>query len=147
MHIERATSGEIDYILDLMRMQFAEHNIGHDVMLLRSAIGHLLAPRGTGFILVAREEGRLLGIAVVSFAWTLEHGGRSAWLDELYVLPDRREEGIGTALLVRAAVEAESEGCLAIDLEVDQEHRRAENLYRREGFQELARRRWVKRLR
>ena len=38
------------------------------------------------------------------------------------------------------------EGCLAIDLEVEADHSRAEHLYRRKGFEKLQRARWVKKL-
>jgi len=41
---------------------------------------------------------------------------------------------------------AKERGCLAIDLEVDSDHARAERLYQREGFVGLARRRLAKRL-
>jgi GNAT superfamily N-acetyltransferase len=60
----------------------------------------------------------------------LEHGGEVAWLEELYVVPERREAGIGTKLLSRAIEAARERGCLPIDLEVDDGHSRATNLYR-----------------
>jgi GNAT superfamily N-acetyltransferase len=144
MNVYRATIADADDVLELMQMQFIDHRIGFEISRLRSAISHLLAPEGPGFILIARHEGRPLGFAAVSFAWTLEHGGKSAWLDELYVVPQNREEGTGTALLDAVLTEASSHSCLAIDLEVDKEHQRAEHLYKRKGFHELARKRWVK---
>ncbi len=77
------------------------------------------------------------------FTWTLEHGGRSAWLEELYVQPEYRGRGIGQKLLAAAINRAREEGCRAIDLEVDRGHPRASHLYDREGFVRLARTRWV----
>jgi ribosomal protein S18 acetylase RimI-like enzyme len=78
------------------------------------------------------------------YAWWRVRGTRSAWLDELYVLPDCRGRGVGRALLEQAVTAAREMGCAAMDLEVDQEHARAERLYARTGFQSLARSRWVK---
>lgn len=147
MNIETASGKDIDRLFALVQLQFHEHGIRFDSAELRAAIAHLLAHDRLGFILIAREDSQSVGFAVISFAWTLEHGGMSAWLDELYVLPDRRDEGIGTALLERLFVEVNERGCLAVDLEVEAEHRKAENLYRRMGFQKLKRRRWVKPLR
>lgn len=43
-------------------------------------------------------------------------GGKSAWLDELYVIPEHRELGAGSLLLERVIEEAKNEGCLALDL-------------------------------
>jgi GNAT superfamily N-acetyltransferase len=88
-----------------------------------------------------------VGVAYVSFQWSLEHGGKAAWLEELYVLPDLRGGGLGTALLQAALDQAREEECAAVDLEVDGDHRRAETLYRRHGFEPLERARWVRRLR
>src|SRR5579872_5729184 len=45
-----------------------------------------------------------VGLAYLAYTWTLEHGGQSAWLDELYVVPGERSRGVGTALL-RAALD------------------------------------------
>lgn len=146
MNIQRATTRDIDDLLKLVQKQFLEHEIGLDSDRLEAAIRHMLAHQGLGFLLIATDSDRLIGFAAISFAWALEHSGKSAWLDELYVLPEHRGAGVGSDLVESAIIEAEKEGCLAIDLEVDMEHRRAENLYRRKGFQKLARSRWVKRL-
>ena len=97
-----------------------------------------------GFILVACQRGEAIGLAVVSFAWTIEHAGKTAWLDELYVLPSKRNRGVGRALITQVKDKARSAACKAVDLEVDHDHIRAEHLYKREGFEKLARTRWVK---
>jgi GNAT superfamily N-acetyltransferase len=97
-----------------------------------------------GFILLARE-GAAVGVAWVSTTWSLEHGGLTAWLEELYVVPERRSSGIGRALLLDVIERTRKLGCAAIDLEVDVEHARAEHLYQREGFSRLPRARWVRR--
>jgi GNAT superfamily N-acetyltransferase len=84
--------------------------------------------------------------ADVAFTWTLEHCGKSAWLDELYVVPEYRGKGIGAALLRAALEAAQRSGCAAVDLEVDEAHARAENLYVQAGFRPLGRSRWVKKI-
>jgi GNAT superfamily N-acetyltransferase len=73
----------------------------------------------------------------------VEHGGRVAWLEELYVVPARRNAGIGQLLLDEVLQTAKGLGCLAVDLEVDVEHARAEHLYERAGFRRLRRMRWT----
>src|SRR5258708_29578193 len=95
-----------------------------------------------GALLLALDSGVPVGLAALSYTWTLEHGGLVAWLDELYVVPERRGQGLGTALLVAARKVATDAGCAAIELEVDATHRRAENLYHRAGFEPLRRARW-----
>ncbi|GAB4533778.1 MAG: GNAT family N-acetyltransferase [Anaerolineae bacterium] len=146
MPIERAVAADIDSIFDLLAAQFDEHNIQTPDAALRQAIAEVLQNKGLGLFLVARHGDEVIGLAALSFAWTLEYAGKTAWLDELYVLPAWRGQGVGRALLRQAIAEAQASGCRAIDLEVDEAHRRAERLYQREGFRRLARTRWARAL-
>jgi GNAT superfamily N-acetyltransferase len=144
MQIERATPADIDAVHRLLAGQFDEHDIDTSPEVLRHAIAEILRNERLGLFLVARDGDEVIGLAALSFAWTLEHGGKSVWLDELYVVPERRGQGIGRALLARVIGEARALGCKAIDLEVEEAHHRAERLYERQGFRRLARTRWVK---
>ena len=143
---EIATAGAADLrdVVALLGAQFAEHDI--DVSDLERAALGLLEHPSRGAILLASIGGARVGIAVLAFTWTLEHGGHVAWLDELYVVPAQREHGVGRALLAHAITHARASGCVAIDLEVDAEHARVESLYERHGFERLHRSRWALRL-
>ena len=146
MKIEIATTKDLNILHELIQKQFLEHEIDYEDDQLISAIDQMLTNDSLGFFLIAKEKNQSLGFAVISFAWTLEHGGKSAWLDELYVLPEHRNAGIGSAIVDRLFIEAKEKGCLAVDLEVESDHRRAENLYVRKGFQKLDRSRWAQRI-
>jgi ribosomal protein S18 acetylase RimI-like enzyme len=144
MDIQKAHPLDLEPVLGLLQRQFQEHEIDVPGGRLREAVAAMLEQAGLGFFLLARQHGQAVGMACVSFCWTLEHGGKSAWLDELYVLPAYRGVGLGGALLQAALLRARASGCAAVDLEVDIGHRQAENLYRRVGFEPLSRSRWVK---
>ncbi len=141
--IRSAVPADRTGILALLEAQFRDHGIALAAPRLEAAVGGMLAEPARGRILVAEAGGRTVGVAVLSFIWALEHGGHSAWLDELYVAPRARGCGIGRALLRRAVDEARSLGCAAVDLEVERSHKRAEGLYRGEGFSRHSRSRWV----
>jgi GNAT superfamily N-acetyltransferase len=134
----------MDKIFRLLAGQFDEHDIQTSDEALAQAIAAILQNEGLGLFLLARDEGNVIGLAALSFAWTLEHGGKSAWLDELYVVPGYRGQGVGRALLEHVVSEARALGCKAIDLEVEEAHRRAERLYEQVGYRPLTRTRWVK---
>lgn len=144
--VERATNDEIKVLLNLIQKQFLEHQIDCPADSLETAIHEMFLREGLGFFMVAKNNDQTIGFAAISYAWTLEHGGKSAWLDELYVVAEKRGLGVGSILLESVIEEAKREGCLAIDLEVEADHRRAEHLYARYGFAYLPRRRWVKHL-
>jgi GNAT superfamily N-acetyltransferase len=146
MKVHVATPVDLEAACTLVRAQFAEHGIGITDEHLRAAVAGLLEGPPRGRVLIARGENEALGIACLAYTWTLENGGFSAWLDELYVEPQAREKGTGTALLRAALALAGADGCSAIDLEVDEGHARAARLYRREGFAPLPRKRWQRRL-
>lgn len=131
----------------LLAAQFDEHSIRLAPELLRTGVRGLLGEPQYGFVLLGEYQERNAGLACVSFIWMLEHGGKSAWLDELYVVPELRALGLGTRLLRAACERAAKAGCAAVDLEVDADHERASRLYRREGFLAHRRARWVKPLR
>jgi GNAT superfamily N-acetyltransferase/catechol 2,3-dioxygenase-like lactoylglutathione lyase family enzyme len=130
----------------LLQAQYEEHAIELSPERLDSAVGGMIEMPERGAMLIALDGDQPVGLAVLSYVWTLEHGGRVAWLDELYVVPAKRDQGLGAALLARAHEQAVSVGCNAIELEVDAKHRRAERLYRRAGFEPLPRSRWSHRL-
>jgi GNAT superfamily N-acetyltransferase len=145
MRIGLADSEELDTAVGLLLLQFAEHEIALGRDELSAAVEGLLIDGERGAVLLAYDP-HPIGIGVLAYTWTLEHGGRVGWLDELFVVPERRCRGIGLALLRRALEVARSAGCRAVDLEVDAAHVRAQRLYEREGFHSLHRSRWAKRL-
>jgi GNAT superfamily N-acetyltransferase len=146
--IRKASPSDRASLTGLMVGQLREHGLPVDQTQLRHAIGHVLDhPEDGLFLLASGVEGRPAGAAYLAFIWSLEHAGRVAWLEELYVLPQDRGGGTGAALVRAACAEAGARGCEAVDLEVDAGHERVARLYRREGFRPLSRSRWVRVLR
>jgi GNAT superfamily N-acetyltransferase len=144
--IRQATAADRDALTRLLGAQLGEHQIDTPATEIGAAVDGILRDPERGRLLVATVGGRPVGVAALAFVGSIEHGGRSAWLEELYVEPSHRGHGIGRALLRAACDVALAAGAAAIDLEVDAGHRRAERLYEGEGFRPLARARWVRRL-
>lgn len=143
MEIRIATAEDAEAVERLLRAQFAEHDIALDAAALQGAVRGVFADPSRGTFFLAPDA---VGVAYLAYTWTLEHGGRSPWLDELYVVPAQRSRGVGTALLRAALGHAAREGCRAVDLEVEATHARAARLYAREGFQPHSRARWYRSL-
>lgn len=135
-----------DSVQSLVLAQFAEHAIDVEPEELEQAIDSVLAGGKSALFLIARNGRKAIGLAFMSFVWSLEHCGQSAWLEELYVVPEERGRGTGRLLLEEVVRIASENECAAIDLEVEKNLSRAENLYGREGFIGLSRNRWVRKL-
>ena len=126
--------------------QLDEHGVDASAERLERLLEKVVASAERGFLLLARDHGRMVGVAYVATILSAEHCGIVAWLEELYVAPDHRSQGIGTALVSAVLARARETGIVAMDLEIDVSHNRAESLYRRFGFRPLDRARWVKEL-
>jgi GNAT superfamily N-acetyltransferase len=130
----------------LLADQLREHDIGSSTEHLERILEDVAGgDTGRGFLMLARaDSGKVVGVAYVATILSAEHCGPVAWLEELYVTPDYRHHGIGTALVTSVLERAQKTGIVAVDLEVDTDHKQATSLYQRFGFRRLERSRWVK---
>jgi GNAT superfamily N-acetyltransferase len=130
----------------LLVKHLGEHGVDASAEQLSRVLENVVADAGRGFVLLARDDRRIVGIAYVATILSAEHCGLVAWLEELYVTSSLRSRGIGRALMTAILERARETGIVAIDLEIDAGHSRAESLYRRFGFRPLDRSRWVREL-
>jgi ribosomal protein S18 acetylase RimI-like enzyme len=73
------------------------------------------------------------GYGVLSFCYGYEHGGPETFVEDIYVIPERRSVGFGQMLLNTLENEARAAGRRAIHLEV-MPGNRAGDWYRRHGW-------------
>jgi len=139
LRFEAATTADLDTLLALARAFHAED-------------GHALSEEGAGALAavaggeplarcwLVRRAGVAVGYVVLSLGFSIEHGGRDGFIDDLYLVPAARGIGIGWALLAFAVAEAQRLGIRTLHLEVEPGNERAHRLYRRNGFAESGRR-------
>jgi GNAT superfamily N-acetyltransferase len=130
----------------LLVEHLGEHRVDASAEELSRVLKKVVTDGARGFILLARDDRRIVSIAYVATIQSAEHCGLVAWLEELYVTSSLRSRGIGTALVAAILERAREMDIVAIDLEIDARHSRAESLYRRFGFRPLDRSRWVREL-
>jgi GNAT superfamily N-acetyltransferase len=87
-------------------------------------------------VLAARENGRLVGFALVSLF--LEAPIPYAMLEDIVVDRTLRGRGIGKAIIGWVARQAEAAGCHRIFLESGHGNHKAHELFHREGFAETS---------
>lgn len=68
--------------------------------------------------LVAEDGGVTVGFALFFPTWSTWRGKPGLHLEDLFVVPEARGRGIGTALLSAVAAEAVRRGCARLDWEV-----------------------------
>lgn len=129
-----AGSEDSPELLSLMRMFYREEGYPFNEERTRCALLALLSNPLFGAVWVFRMEGRAVGYLVVTFGYSLEFGGRDAFVDELFVEPAARGQGIGTRALEIAQEHCRRNGVAALHLEVEHENPKARALYERIGF-------------
>ncbi len=127
-----------DSIADLLRMmaQLYQHDaIPWDEERARRAARGLLDAPEFGGIWLIQAGGAMAGYLVLTVCYSLEFHGRFGLLDEFFILPDWRGHGLGTQALAFVEEQCRERDLRALRLEVDIANLRAQELYRRSGFE------------
>lgn len=132
MEIRDATRDDFDAIVPLVREFYEIDRHSFDEATVESGLRPLLTGEGPGFVLVAEDEGSLIGYAVVTWGWSIESGGWDALLDEIFVAD--RSRGIGAEMMHRLMDRARDAGCSRMFLETESHNRAARIFYARHGF-------------
>jgi len=100
----------------------------------RSSYSRFLDEPANGRIWLFEADQKFVGYMVLAFVFSFEYGGRNAFIDEIYVVPEYRGRGIGSRALQFAETTARAGGIVALHLEVSRNNSSAHKLYRRAGF-------------
>jgi ribosomal protein S18 acetylase RimI-like enzyme len=97
---------------------YGESNYPLDQQWARSSLLELISRSELGCIWLARSDGGTIGHVVLTTRYTMEHGGLSAYIDDLFVRPAFRRKGVGRALLRELFRECRRRGCKSVQVEV-----------------------------
>jgi len=142
--VRAAVATDTPCLVDLLSRQMAEHHLDAAPDALARAAADVFSNRSLGTFLVAVFDNDLVGVAYVAFLHSMEHTGTIPLLEELYVLPEHRGRGAGSALLRSALEQFSTSPGVPMELEVDVSHRTVESFYRRHGFTPRERSRWIR---
>ena len=89
-------------------------------------------------------DGELVGYGMVTRSYSTERGGLCVWIEDIYIQPPFRGQGIGAAFL--KFVEQENPGVVRLRLEAEPENEHAMYVYEKAGFAVLGYTQMVKEL-
>jgi ribosomal protein S18 acetylase RimI-like enzyme len=133
MSFRLATPADVPALLDLQQKFYEGEGYPYDRAVMDRAMRELIGDPYLGRIFLAGDPP--VGYLVVTFGFSLEFGGRDAFVDELYVGEASRRQGIGAGGLLVAEDACREAGIRALHLEVEHVNTRARALYERAGYE------------
>jgi ribosomal protein S18 acetylase RimI-like enzyme len=129
-----ANTGDASLLLEMMREFYAADGLSFEEGRAGRALVELMSNPSLGRVWLIESAGQPAGYIVLAFSYSLEFGGRDAFIDELYVRPGFEHRGLGRATLAFVEREARSAAVHTLLLEVRTGNERARRLYERAGF-------------
>ena len=132
--MREAGPGDVAQLVGLMRAFYAESGYVLAEERAAAAFRELLGRPDRGRIWLIGRRGEVAGYVVVTFVFAMEHGGLAAVVDDLYVRPEARGEGLGKGALAAVRRVCEDLGVRALRVEVGADNAVARAVYRDAGF-------------
>lgn len=127
---------DIETIMDMQRDFYAIDAYAFDKEAAKEALEIFINDARYGKLWLIMADGKLAGYVVLTLGYSFEFKGRDAFLDELYVLPEFRGNGIGSKTVEFVAEKAKEMEIKAIHLEVEMHNEAGKALYRNFHFQD-----------
>jgi GNAT superfamily N-acetyltransferase len=136
LRIETASAAQEETVLSLMVEFYALERLEYQEDAARAALRQLWADPRFGLVFLLYLDDILAGYSVLTWGFSLEFGGRTALLDELYLRREFRDRGVGGRTVAFLEDVCARQGIRALRLEVDRANHGARRLYQRVGFLE-----------
>ncbi len=138
-HLREATLGDCALLVDLMSEFYAESGYPLNRRRAEVAFSELLAGPALGHVWLIEAQPGPVGYLVLTLGYSMEFGGRDAFVDDLFIRPPFRGSGLGRLALSEVRAACAKRGIRALPLEVGRDNTAAQSLYRQAGFVETDR--------
>jgi ribosomal protein S18 acetylase RimI-like enzyme len=105
-----------------------------------ATIAHVAAGEPMAPAYMLERDGALAGFFILTLGYSVENGGTDGFIDDLYLMPHVRGQGLGRQAVSLAIAAAREVGIRGLLLEVGAHNARAYELYRKMGFLDTQRR-------
>lgn len=125
-------------LTELIQKLYQEDPSGKPISLtkIETTIHTLQSKPDLGEILLIVNDQEIIGYTILINFWSNEYGGNVLHIDEIYLQPNYRGQGIGTALIHYLRT-SKYKQAVALQLEVTKDNHRARKLYQQLGFAPL----------
>jgi GNAT superfamily N-acetyltransferase len=139
MEIRPATESDIPALMPLIRGYCEFYKCDPpDAGLDEMSRALIASADDQGMLLVADEDGEVIGFAAVGWKWSSLRGARIAVLEDLFVAPEARGKGAADALIEASASRARESGAPVMTWLTAPDNHRAQAVYDRVGGKSAA---------
>jgi ribosomal protein S18 acetylase RimI-like enzyme len=129
-----ASPGDLPALVPYLRAYAEFDGLPFDEERVRRVMDALLRDPGLGRVAFIVDGARRCGYVALCYGYSLELGGRDAFVDELFIEAGSRNRGLGSRALQQASELACADGIVALHLEVRRDNVEAQRYYARHGF-------------
>jgi len=136
VNIREATIDDQAEVFDLMRQLMTSATTESPINQTSSIeTFRQVIEEGKGTVLVAEEDGKMLGLLTLSYPVAIRCGGIYSCIEEFIVTEQARGKGVGGKLLEAAISKATEKGCY--ELQVNRPSELGYPVYMRHGWKDL----------
>lgn len=134
-----ATEKDTGILLDMMARFYAIDGYHFDEQVSRANLAEFISTEYLGRVYLVSNDEEIIGYFVLTFCFSFEFKGRTAFVDELFLQDTYRGKGIGGQVLDFVDEQAQRLGLKALHLEVERHNENGKRLYVKKGFKEHGR--------
>jgi predicted N-acetyltransferase YhbS len=119
INIRKATLSDEIEVFDLLRKLISPQATDSSRIHTPASAGifrELITDENKGTVIVAEEDGKLVGIITLSYPIAIRCAGKYTCIEEFIVSETMRGRGVGSQLLEAAMNEAKKQGCFEIQV-------------------------------
>ncbi|MDF5722539.1 MAG: GNAT family N-acetyltransferase [Rhizonema sp. PD37] len=121
-------------LIELVKEFHENEHLPFDKQADSIVLEEILTNNSLGQVCLIQQFNEVIGYIIITLGYSLEYGGRDAFIDEFYLRPNYRGQGIGTKTLEFIEGACLALGVKALHLEVDFDNANAQRLYHRVGY-------------
>jgi diamine N-acetyltransferase len=130
-------TNDIEVLLNFIKKFYAiDGNIPFNAVVARQALTQLLSDESMGRVWLIQHQNQAIGYVILTLGYSLEYGGRDAFIDEIYIESNFQGQGIGKQTIKFIEDMCISLNIQALHLEVERENISAQGFYRQVGFED-----------
>jgi GNAT superfamily N-acetyltransferase len=138
VNMRPATEADIGGMSQLLYQLFSiEADFVPDEEKQRRGLQMLLDALGA-YVLVAEEQGRIIGMATVQILISTAEGSHVGLVEDVVIDKEQRGRGVGAALLDQLTVWAENNGLTRLQLAADRDNSAALEFYATKGWKQTS---------